>query len=255
MVVAQDPETARFPEMPESVALSSADIVAPLERIGAILTDLVSGQELGAPAADEYARLLRDLRERAGIDFSHYKEATIRRRLARRLVATDSVDLEAYNKHLEKNPSEYERLAKAFLVNVTEFFRDPEMYQALREQLLPQLIREAWEARGGELRIWSAGCSTGEEAYSLAMAVLDLVEEKERTIAVRIFATDIGSDAIAFARRGIYPATALARLSPATIERHFTPMEEASISRNECERSPSSASTTWPSAPLSLAST
>ena len=101
------------------------------------------------------------------------------------------------------------QLAATFLIKVTEFFRDPDLFETLREQLLPQLIADARER--GELRIWSAGCATGEEAYSLAMVLADLLDDELDTLPVRIFATDVAADALELARRGIYPASALAR--------------------------------------------
>src|SRR5205823_7107415 len=110
---------------------------------------------------------LEDLRDRSGIDFSSYKTPTIQRRLQRRLAATGVADLEQYVRYLQRHPDEYQRLVSSFLIKVTEFFRDPELFTYLRERLLPDLIAAARQ-HGKELRIWSAGCATGEEAYSLS---------------------------------------------------------------------------------------
>ncbi|MCC6313158.1 MAG: PAS domain-containing protein, partial [Thermomicrobiales bacterium] len=145
--------------------------------------------------------------------------------LQRRMAATGTATLAEYQRYTEAHPAELQRLVASFLIKVTDFFRDPELFAYLREHVLPQAIAEA---RGrGELRLWSAGCATGEEAYSLAMLVAELLDEEEVSLHVRIFATDIAADAVEFARRGLYPASALSGLSPETIERHFLPVDGA----------------------------
>ena len=147
------------------------------------------------------------------------------RRLQRRMAAVGAATLPDYRRYMERHPEELQRLVASFLIKVTEFFRDPELFTYLRDRVLPGLISEARER--GELRIWSAGCATGEEAYTLAMLVSDLLGEDAEELPVRIFATDIASDAVEFARRGIYTQAALEGLPPDLVERHFTPVDGA----------------------------
>jgi two-component system, chemotaxis family, CheB/CheR fusion protein len=227
-VLIQNPATARYPAMPLSLAPNTVDIVAELDQIGGILTDLVSG-ELAPPHAPNEASLadfLARIRARSGIDFANYKAPTIQRRLQRRIVATGNTSLAAYAEYVERHPEEYERLVSSFLINVTEFFRDPELFAYLREQVLPELVARA-RARDRELRIWSAGCATGEEAYSLAILLAEVLGDELPQFTVRLFATDLDEDAVQFARRGVYPAAALGAMSPERRARFFTRSEGA----------------------------
>jgi two-component system CheB/CheR fusion protein len=221
-VIIQDPETASYPGMPKAIAPSTVDIVADLEAIGPLLHDLVSGTS--APCRPDEERLLRtfleQLRDRTGIDFSTYKRAAILRRLQRRMAATGAGRLRDYVGYLADHPEEYQRLTSSFLIKVTEFFRDGDLFTYLRDEVLPQVIEEA-RGRGMEIRIWSAGTATGEEAYSVAMLVVDALGDELPTFNVRIFATDVDPDAIAFARRGTYPAAALEGVPASLVERHF----------------------------------
>src|SRR5262249_9606050 len=152
------------------------DIVADLPAIGALLQDLLAGTYARVqPDDDRRLRgLLDHLRLRSGIDFSGYKEQTIRRRLQRRMLDTGVATLEEYVRYTRRHPEEFQRLASSFLIKVTDFFRDPEIFDYLREHVLPEVIATARE-RGNELRLWSAGCATGEEPYSLAVLVADML--------------------------------------------------------------------------------
>jgi two-component system CheB/CheR fusion protein len=222
-VVIQNPETASFPGMPLSLAPSNIDIVANPESIGPLLHDLLTGVFTVPKASEDnqFRSFLDQLRDESGIDFSTYKQATISRRLQRRMAATGQTTLGDYVRYLHNHPEERQRLVGSFLIKVTEFFRDPELYQYLRDQVLPELIAEAIQ-RGTELRFWSAGCATGEEAYSLAIIVADLLDAQEgETPQVRIFATDLDAEAVSFARRGVYPARTLLPLPQETIDRYF----------------------------------
>src|SRR5918998_202628 len=141
------------------------------------------------------------------------------RRRSKPMAAVGAATLQDYRRYVERHPEELQRLVASFLIKVTEFFRDPELFIHLRDHVLPALIIEARER--GELRIWSAGCATGEEAYTLAMLVSDLLADESLELPVRIFATDVAADAVEFARRGIYSAAALEGLPRDLIERHF----------------------------------
>jgi two-component system CheB/CheR fusion protein len=227
-VVIQDPQSASYPALPLSLAPSTVDIVADLNAIGPLLHDLLSGAYALLPAEEDRAlrAFLDQLRERSGIDFSSYKAPTIQRRLQRRLAATGVPDLDQYIRYLQRHPDEYQRLVSSFLIKVTEFFRDPELFTYLRESVLPDLLASSYGSEN-ELRIWSAGCSTGEEAYSLAILVAEALGDELSEVNVRIFATHVDSDAIAFARRGVYPPSALADMPPELVERYFTEIDGA----------------------------
>ena len=134
--------------------------------------------------------------------------------------------LKDYLRHLTSHPEAYQRLISTFLIKVTEFFRDPALFAQLSDRILPEIIEHARHDRG-ELRLWSAGCATGEEAYSLAIALAELLGDEVETMPVRIFATDLDADAIAFARRGIYPASALKEIPPALLAKYFMRIDDA----------------------------
>lgn len=222
-VIIQDPMTARFPSMPQSLAPQTVDIVADLPRIGPIITDLLAGLYVPTQADQEQElhAFLHTLREINGIDFSSYKTPTILRRLQRRIVATDTENLAGYRQYLESHPEESQRLISSFLIKVTQFMRDPEVFAVIRDRLLPELIEQA--RRGvNELRLWSAGCASGEEAYSLAILVAEVLGDELDRFNVKIFATDLDGDALAFARRGLYLATALSELPAEIVQRYFT---------------------------------
>jgi two-component system, chemotaxis family, CheB/CheR fusion protein len=221
-VIVQNPETAEYSGMPLAVSPSATDIVADLPAIGPLIVDLLSGVYSAALSGhdDEMRSFLEHVRDRTGLDFSAYKRPTITRRLQRRMAAVGTESLRDYRRYVDRHPDEMQRLAASFLIKVTEFFRDPELFAYLRDQILPRLIVDARQR--GELRIWSAGCATGEEAYTLAMLVSDLLGDERDDLSVRIFATDIAADAVEFARRGIYPETALEGLPRDLVERHFT---------------------------------
>jgi two-component system CheB/CheR fusion protein len=221
-VVIENPETALFPSMPRSISPSLVDATADVDSIGSVLRELLAegGSTPEGREGREFAALLERIRERSDIDFSTYKTATIIRRLRGRMGATRHTSLAAYATLLENDPEEYAKLISSLLIKVTEFFRDPKVFQHLRDQVLPDLIDDA-RRHGRQLRIWSAGCATGEEAYSLAMMVSEAMGKQPESLDIRVFATDIDSAAIAFARRGLYPPAALQKV-PATVrERYF----------------------------------
>ena len=221
-VVIENPATAMFPSMPRSISPSLVDATADIDEIGEVLRDMVAAGG-GAPAGregHEFARLLELIRDQSGIDFSTYKTATIIRRLRGRMGATRHSTLADYTKQIESDPEEYAKLISSLLIKVTEFFRDPKLFHHLGDRTIPALIDEA-RRRGGQLRVWSAGCATGEEAYSLAIVLAEAMDERADPVDVRVFATDIDSAAIGFARRGLYPPAALQNVPAAIRERWF----------------------------------
>ena len=226
-VVIQNPQTAEFGSMPGALAPNSVDMIVELERIGPTLEELLIKEE--QPGDEEVVtedekqslqRFLEHLRERYGVDFTSYKMSTIARRLKRRMVATDSKSIEEYSEYLESHAEEYRQLINAFLIKVTEFFRDPELFAYLKEDILPRLIEDV-RRDDRQLRIWSAGCATGEEAYTLAIIVSEVLGSEATLSDVRIFATDADEEAVNFARHGLYPAAALSGLSAEQIDRYF----------------------------------
>ncbi|WP_437948943.1 CheR family methyltransferase [Sorangium sp. So ce296] len=225
-VIIENPDTAKFRGMPESLAPTTVDIVADLDRIGGIVGELLTGAYV-EPPPDEDKRLqsLLDLvRERSGIDFKRYKQATILRRLRRRMAATNTETIDEYMRYFAEHPEEHQRLVNSFLIKVTEFMRDPELFAHLRDVVLPALVAHA-RNDNKSLRIWSAGCATGEEAYSLAILVSELLGAELDSFNVRIFSTDLDSEAVAFARRGIYGASAVEELPSDLIDRYFVAID------------------------------
>jgi two-component system CheB/CheR fusion protein len=225
-VVIQNPRSAPFPSMPESLAPTTVDLVAEVDAMGPLLRDLLTGAYALSDGQDnrQLRTFLADLRARSGIDFSQYKPATIQRRLQRRMVAVGARSLEQYRTYLAQHAEEYDRLVNSFLIKVTEFFRDGALFAHLRERILPELI-EWGRAHGNALRFWSAGCATGEEAYSLAVLVAEALGDELDAWTVRIFATDLDHEAIEFARRGVYPAAAVAAVPEVLRARYLVESE------------------------------
>ena len=229
---AQDPKTAKFDGMPRSaIGAGCVDMVLPPARIAKELVRIAKHPFLRAtpiggipliPATEEdWRKFFRLLRLGSGVDFSRYKQSTIKRRLARRMALHKVEDLKAYSKVLESSAEELDALFQEILIHVTEFFRDPEVFVALRDKMLPQIFLD--KPAGEPLRIWVAGCSTGEEAYSIAICALEYLEDKPTT-PIQIFATDISDTAIQKARVGLYPADAFAGVSKERLRRYFTPV-------------------------------
>ena len=224
-VVIQNPNTADYRGMPASLAPNTVDVIADLDEIVRILVDLLAG--LGGTDGEppegeegELKLLLEGLRKAHGVDFGSYKESTIVRRLKRRMGATGRLTVGEYRRYLEDNPEEYSNLVNSLLIKVTEFFRDPGHFEYLQNEVLPGLVEEARKGNRG-LRIWSAGCATGEEAYSLAIALSEVLGNETGSFNARIFATDVDAGAVEFARRGVYSASAVRGLSEERLERYF----------------------------------
>jgi two-component system CheB/CheR fusion protein len=160
------------------------------------------------------------LRAQTGHDFSQYKPNTVHRRVERRMAVHQIDALDEYVKYLQQTPAELEALFRDLLIGVTCFFRDPEAFVAL-EQAVPALFKG--KPAGETVRVWCAGCSTGEEAYSIAMLLQERMEAMKQAYSVQVFATDLDSRAITSARAGLYPASIAADISPERLARFFTP--------------------------------
>ncbi|MBV8067992.1 MAG: PAS domain-containing protein [Candidatus Eremiobacteraeota bacterium] len=226
-VLVQEPESAAFPALPAAIPLSHIDYTTNLESLAPLLVTLTAGpRDADIANPDVLSAFLNQLRGRTGIDFRQYKTPTLIRRLSRLMATAGCDSLKDYLRHLTAHPEAYQRLISTFLIKVTEFFRDPALFAQLRDSVLPDIINHARTTRS-ELRLWSAGCATGEEAYSLAIALAELLGDDVETMPIRIFATDLDADAIAFARRGIYPSGAFSEMNPALLSKYFTRIDDA----------------------------
>jgi chemotaxis methyl-accepting protein methylase len=242
VVLVQDPATAKFDGMPRSAMDAGlADIVAPVDdlpaRILAYLKRTPLARTPEAPLEDKTQSALEKaiilLRTHTGHDFSLYKRNTLHRRIERRMGIHQIHKIAGYVRYLQENSQELDLLFKELLIGVTSFFRDPAAWDELRKKILPALI--ASRTDGQVMRAWVAGCSTGEEAYSLAMVFKEVVEKLKprKKISLQVFATDLDKDAIDKARQGIYPENICADVTPERMSRFFTKEENGCRVRKE----------------------
>ncbi|MCU7371690.1 PAS domain-containing protein [Paucibacter sp. O1-1] len=223
---AQTPETAQFDAMPRSaIAAGGVALVAPPQELPGRILSWLAREPAPAALPGDLQRIFGLLRQRTRHDFSLYKPSTLHRRIERRMAIHALATLAGYADFLAANPQEVELLFKELLIGVTSFFRDAPVWQQLAEQTLPELL--ARRAGQTQLRAWVVGCSTGEEAYSLAMVFAEVVQRlpQHRGCSLQIFASDLSPDAISSARRGQYPATLREQLSPQRLARFFTEQE------------------------------
>ncbi|WP_243366390.1 chemotaxis protein CheB [Fundidesulfovibrio soli] len=230
MVMAQTPSSTEYDGMPRSAIatglvdyeLPPAEMVAQIIAYAAhAIVNASQSPAVRSPKAENaLKKILILLRAQTGNDFSQYKPSSIIRRIERRMAVHQTGTLEEYAKYLQHDSAEADILFRELLIGVTNFFRDPEAFKALEEQVIPRLF--AGKQPGFILRVWSPGCSTGEEAYSIAIAIQEHMEALKQNFQVQIFATDIDSHAIATARSGIYPASITADVSPERLSRFFS---------------------------------
>jgi two-component system CheB/CheR fusion protein len=234
VVLVQDPATAKFDGMPRSAIDSGlADIVAPVDELPARIlaylhrTPLAQASEPGLEGKTESAleKAIILLRAQTGHDFSLYKKNTFYRRIERRMGIHQIHKIAAYIRYLQENSQELDLLFKELLIGVTSFFRDGAPWEQLRENVIPELL--ASRPPGHALRAWVPGCSTGEEAYSLAMVFKEVIKEAKppNKFKLSVFATDLDKDAIDKARQGVYPANIAADVSPWRLKRFFAKVE------------------------------
>jgi two-component system CheB/CheR fusion protein len=232
LVIAQDPDEAGYDGMPRSAIMTGAvDLVLPVAKIPAALAKygqrmVLARTQKGSIPPDRAQRWLATvidlLRTKTTHDFRHYKPGTLERRIERRMAmaAVETDDMERYLEILRGDSHELDLLAKDLLINVTSFFRDPKVFDFLAEKIVPDLVSN--QAPDVPLRIWVAGCSTGEETYSLAMLFREQITAAKSDVKLQIFASDIDADAVARAREGLYPETIEADVSPARLARFFS---------------------------------
>jgi two-component system, chemotaxis family, CheB/CheR fusion protein len=226
-VFVQDPESAKYDGMPRSaIETGLADFILkpsdmPEKLIQFVEHSAVNGAGFGVTtkeAVEPLKEIFASLRARTGHDFSRYKQTTIRRRLQRRMSVNQISDVSEYARFLKENKDEIKALLKDLLISVTNFFRDPEAFEALKRQLR-ELING--KPSGGDIRVWVAGCATGEEAYSVAMVIQECLEELDKHLPVQMYGTDIDVDALHVARTGKYPANIAADVTPNRLKRFF----------------------------------
>ncbi len=231
MVIAQQSASARYAGMPSAAAgtgvIDAICIPGEMpERLlkyiqGPYLQQRRTASAAGAVLDSAHIRkVLTIIRARIGHDFSSYKENTVRRRIERRMSVHALQNAEEYIDYLRSNAPEARMLFFELLISVTSFFRDPDAWGVLRHQALPALIRSRPDNH--ELRVWVPGCATGEEAYSVAMALAEATRELDKAPDIRVFATDLDDRAIELARRGVYPASIQADVSHERLDRFFT---------------------------------
>lgn len=234
LTLVQTPASATVTGMPTSaVATEMVDHVADVEAMPALLLRYAehpySNGELTADPDDAawLPRILELVREQSGHDFTGYRSATTVRRVQRRLGLHDLPDADSYIARLEQDPLEVAALAQDLLINVTRFFRDPEAWEALSSEVVTPLVSRL--APDSSLRVWVAGCATGEEAYALAILFVEAFEAAGRRCRVQIFATDRSERAIQFGRAGVYPASVAQDVSPERLKTAFERQADGSL--------------------------
>jgi two-component system CheB/CheR fusion protein len=228
MTMVQDPDTAQFSHMPRSAINAGAvDYVLPVEQMPDRLVQYIRhlhglGQSLQRSPLDDSDKLRRIcviVRERTSHDFSYYKQSTMVRRIQRRLQVNSIDNLDTYIQRLREDGAEADLLFKELLIGVTQFFRDPEAFQALEQQVIPQIFAE--RDSNSPVRVWVAGCSTGEEAYSIAILMAEHERRTGQSVPVQIFATDIDQRTLESARLGCYPQGIVDKISNERLGRYF----------------------------------
>ena len=224
----QDPGSAKYDGMPRSaIAAGAEDFVLPVKEMPDMLLKYAKNrkfrpEEKPVPMSTPNELLEKVfilLRNETGCNFSDYKSSTVIRRIEKRMALNQITKLENYIKHLQKNRSEIQKLFKELLIGVTSFFRDKEAFDGLQQRVIPEIIENKKD--GDTIRIWVPGCSTGEEAYSLAILFDEAIRKQTKVLKIQIFASDLDENAINFARQGVYPETISADVSAERLRHYF----------------------------------
>jgi two-component system CheB/CheR fusion protein len=242
---AQEKQTAKFDGMPGSaIAAGVVDFVLPPGGIARQLVAIARNYHVpielrtATEASEEggLKKIFRLLRSATGVDFTYYKQSTLQRRIKRRMALRRFEKLEDYCRELERNPEEANALCEDCFITVTAFFREPAVFEDLKKKVFPSLVEN--RESDDPIRIWVPGCSTGEEAYSIAICLMEFLEEAKVSVPFEVFATDISETAIEKARAGTYTGAALAHVSPQRLARFFTRTERghqiAKVIRDVC---------------------
>jgi len=225
LTLVQEPRTARFAGMPESAIKAGyvSQVLAVEQMPEALRANLRMRELRGAgdttASGSGLQQILTQLRAVSGHDFSQYKKSTISRRIERRMAQHNIEDAAGYARHLREHPAETQSLFRELLINVTSFFRDPQAFDALKLEILPSLLADRPESSA--LRIWVTACSTGEEAYSLAILLREVMEQTHCSPKIQFYCTDLDEGAINAARAGRYPASISEDVSPERLRRFF----------------------------------
>src|SRR5579863_229 len=231
---AQDDATAKYNSMPRSAVnsgsvdyvLAPKQIARELVRIARLsLTRSPIAVEAKVPASDGavLSSVFQMLRGSTGVDFTHYRQTTILRRIQRRMIVHKMEKLEEYIRYLQSNSSEIKALYQDMLINVTSFFRNPPMFDALTAAVFPSLMKLC--SADTAVRVWTPGCASGEETYSVAMSMLEFLGDKATQVPIQFFGTDVSEPSIAKARAGLYPENIHSDVSPDRMKRFFTRVE------------------------------
>ena len=235
LTFAQTVETAKFDAMPRSAIRSGfVDLVLPPHEIAREIRRIADHPYIRRPPsdpkeiekaayrqADDLGRIFLSLKKQMGVDFSAYKETTLLRRIQRRMALHRIDKLNRYARFLRGNKKEVEALFDDLLINVTRFFRDKQLFRALKKRFLPALFKNKSKDRQPELRVWVPGCATGEEVYSLAICILEALGSRLSKMRIQIFGTDLSESVIEHARAGIYPSAIEKDVSRARLKRFF----------------------------------
>jgi len=234
ITIVQEPASARYDGMPRAaLATEAVDLVLSPSEIAREVAHLARhfrvavGDEREPTLemrGEDIDRIFLVLRNETGVDFTNYKRPTIRRRLQRRMVVNKVTRLADYVDLLSRQPSEVRSLYQDLLIHVTRFFREPESFEAMAQDVFPALLEQ--RPREAPIRVWVPGCSTGEEAYSIAIALLEFLAARASTTPVQVFATDLAENAIERARSGLYPENIASDVSPERLRRFFTRTED-----------------------------
>lgn len=226
---AQDESSAKYDGMPRSAVMAGCvDFVLPPDGIASELSrlsrhpfvDVVRHDGDLPPAAEEqFSQILSQLRAATGVDFAYYKHATIRRRVLRRMALLKIEQVPQYADYLRKNPAERQALFADILINVTGFFREPATFDSIRDKIFPAIFKD--RKSEDPVRIWVPGCATGEEAYSIAMVLIEYMRPKGLESPIQIFGTDLSESSLEKARAGFYAASISTEVSPERLRRFF----------------------------------
>jgi two-component system CheB/CheR fusion protein len=232
---AQDEASAKYYGMPRSaVASGSVDYVLPPKQIAAELARIALHPYIGPSSPSEHSgslpvandglgTIFQMLRRTTGVDFTHYRQTTILRRIQRRMVVHKLDKIQDYVKYVHSNPAETKALYQDILINVTSFFRNPKVFDILRSTVFPAIRKGQAPGRG--IRVWTPGCASGEETYSVAIALLEFLGEQAYQIPIQFFGTDVSDLSITKARSGLYPDNISGDVSPERLRRFFTKTE------------------------------
>ncbi|MFZ0489339.1 MAG: chemotaxis protein CheB [Salegentibacter sp.] len=227
MIMVQDPEQSKFDGMPQSaINTGLVDYVLPSDDMASELQNFLTAPSVfhfedGDVTYDqtELMKILHYVDQRTGLDFREYKHATLARRVARRVNVCKCKSLAEYFSHLKSKEDEVGILYREFLIGVTKFFRDPTVWQILRKEVIPEIVRS--KESGETLKVWDVGCSTGEEAYSFAMILFEEMERQKKKLELKIFATDISDKHIELGSKGVYPESIVADVPQELLLKYF----------------------------------